>query len=68
MFKYSHKRIDIAQSRNKYNQTYRHVLPVLSLWADGIRYNMVGIQLAWWKWAVNFFFKIDSKGKQEVNA
>jgi len=57
MVKYSHKRIDTAPRRNDYTQTYRRLLPEISLWADGFRYQKVGFQIGWWKWSVIFFFK-----------
>ena len=55
--KYSHTRIDVGQPRSETNQTYRHLLPVVAVWADGNKYNQIGFQLAWWKWSVNVFFK-----------
>ena len=59
MLKYSHKRFDIAPIRNDHQQTYRHVIPQLSLWSDGTKYNMVGFQIGWWKWSIIFFFKTE---------
>lgn len=61
MIKYSHKRIDIAPKNNKTQQTHRHILPVLALWKDEKKHNVVGVQVAWWKWAITIFFEINNK-------
>ena len=56
MIKYSSKRFDTEPKRDEYQQTSRHILPVLALWADGKRYNSVGFMVGWWKWSIHFFF------------
>ncbi len=59
--KYSHTRIDTAPIHSEYQQTYRRILPSLSAWIDGKKYNCVGFQVGWWKWDINVFFTTQEK-------
>jgi len=58
-------RFDVSPKRSKHQQTYRHVLPQFSLWADGYQYRQVGISIGWWKWTLHIFLGLPAPPENE---